>query len=191
AEVKINAVHRLPADTAGQPDPVAVGDARRAERLVPYRRLVVRPAGADLDRARGSPADTDRVAEAVLPVLGLDDCRWLRVVELEDDLVEERPARPRDVGHERPARVELLERAQPDALGQVDGGVRAGVDERPGYLLQDRRLLRDLEVRVPDEIVMDRRAVGDPDAQPGQERHERAEIVAGVPVVAANLDPPA
>src|SRR5437879_12917992 len=90
-------------DPEARPDAIRIRDAGGPVRIVRDRRLVVGGAEAEAPPARRLVAGADGVADAVLPPLGLDDRRLRRVLEVEDELVELRPVRPRDVDPHSPA----------------------------------------------------------------------------------------
>src|SRR5882724_10335271 len=182
-EVDPHPIREAEPDPEARPDAIRIGDAGGPVRIVRDRRLVVGGAEAEAPPARRLVAGADRVAEAVLPPLGLDDRRLLRVLEVEDELVELRPVRPRDVAQEGPAGRELVEGAEGDAVGEVERGVPVRIDEGTGEALQDRRLLRDLEAGTSPEPVMSVRAVGEPDAGRVERAQQDADVVTRVPVV--------
>src|SRR5205809_7404747 len=153
-EVEPLPIREAEPDPEARPDPIRVRDAGGPVRIVRDRRLVVGGAETEAPLACRLVAGADRVAEAVLPPLGLDDRRLLRVLEVEDELVELRPVRPRDVAQEGPAGRELVEGAEGDAVGEVERGGPVRIYERAGEALQDRRLLRDREAGTSSESVM-------------------------------------
>src|SRR2546426_557899 len=119
-EVEPHPIREAEPDPEARPDAIRVRDAGGPVRIVRDRRLVVGGAEAEAPPARRLVAGADRVPEAVLPPLGLDDRRLLRVLEVEDELVELRPVRPRDVAQEGPAGLELVEGAEGET--QACGG---------------------------------------------------------------------
>src|SRR5262245_18978049 len=130
AEIDLDAVEELISGAGSEPHTVALGNTRSPEHRIRDGALVVRRAEPEDPAPKGRPAAADRVPEAVAPSFRLDDLWLLRIVELEDELVEPVPVRPRDVGEQRELARQLVEGAQRDALGEIGAGVGAGVGER-------------------------------------------------------------
>src|SRR5262249_45473768 len=111
------------------------------------------------------------------------------VVEADDQALEALPARPGDAREQRPARRQLVERAQRDALGQREIRPPAGVLEGTGDA-QDARPAGYAEGGVAADRVVERRAIGEPDPRARARRVLHAGIPAHRPRLADQADEP-